>query len=101
MKEADYRRVTYDITLAAARMLARLNPDMTFIYVSGTGTDSSETRPQHVGPREGQDGERFAAAAVQGRLHVPSRSHRPAARGQIQDQALSGCSTLRWVRCCR
>jgi hypothetical protein len=42
MKEADYRRVTYDITLTAARTLARLNPDMTFIYVSGMGTDSSE-----------------------------------------------------------
>ena len=42
MKEADYRRVTHDITLAAARVLARLNPEMTFIYVSGTGTDSSE-----------------------------------------------------------
>jgi uncharacterized protein YbjT (DUF2867 family) len=42
MKEADYRHVTYDITLAAARVLARLNPAMTFIYVSGLGTDSSE-----------------------------------------------------------
>jgi len=42
MKEADYRRVTYDITLAAARVLAQLNPTMTFIYVSGLGTDSSE-----------------------------------------------------------
>ena len=42
MKEADYRRVTYDITLAAAETLARLNPSMTFTYVSGVGTDSSE-----------------------------------------------------------
>ena len=42
MKEADYRRVTYDITLAAARVLAQLNPTMTFIYVSGLGTDGSE-----------------------------------------------------------
>jgi uncharacterized protein YbjT (DUF2867 family) len=42
MKEADYRRVTYDLTLAVARTLARLNPDMTFIYVSGAGTDSTE-----------------------------------------------------------
>lgn len=42
MKEADYRRVTYDITLAAARVLAVQNPGMTFVYVSGTGTDSSE-----------------------------------------------------------
>jgi len=42
MKEEDYRRVTYDLTLTAARVLARLNPNMTFIYVSGMGTDSSE-----------------------------------------------------------
>jgi len=42
MNEADYRRVTYDIALSAARTLARINPAMTFIYVSGMGTDSSE-----------------------------------------------------------
>jgi uncharacterized protein YbjT (DUF2867 family) len=42
LKEADYRQVTYDFALAAARTLARLNPQMTFIYASGTGTDSSE-----------------------------------------------------------
>ncbi len=42
MQEERYRRITYDITMAAARTLARLNPDMTFIYVSGMGTDSSE-----------------------------------------------------------
>jgi len=42
MKEEDYRRVTYDFTMAAARALARLNPNMTFVYVSGMGTDSSE-----------------------------------------------------------
>ena len=42
MNEADYARVTYDFTLAAARVLAKANPQMTFIYVSGTGTDSSE-----------------------------------------------------------
>jgi uncharacterized protein YbjT (DUF2867 family) len=42
MSEADYRHVTYDLTLAAATVLARRNPGMTFVYVSGTGTDSSE-----------------------------------------------------------
>src|SRR5579885_1086110 len=42
MSEADYRRVTYDFTLAAARTLAHRNPSMTFIYVSGAGTDSTE-----------------------------------------------------------
>ena len=43
MAEDAYRRVTYDFTLAAAQVLARANPDMTFIYVSGAGTDSSES----------------------------------------------------------
>jgi uncharacterized protein YbjT (DUF2867 family) len=42
MKEADYEHLTYGITLAAAETLCRLNPHMTFIYVSGAGTDSSE-----------------------------------------------------------
>jgi len=42
MKEEAYRRITYDFTMAAARTLARLNPNMTFVYVSGMGTDSSE-----------------------------------------------------------
>ncbi|HEV7427553.1 MAG TPA: NAD(P)H-binding protein [Thermoanaerobaculia bacterium] len=40
--EDEYRRVTYDLTMAAATTLARLNPQMTFIYVSGSGTDSTE-----------------------------------------------------------
>ena len=42
MTEKDYAHVTYGITLAAAEVLCRLNPRMTFIYVSGAGTDSSE-----------------------------------------------------------
>jgi uncharacterized protein YbjT (DUF2867 family) len=42
MSEEAYRRMTYDFTLAAARSLVKVCPDMTFIYVSGTGTDSTE-----------------------------------------------------------
>jgi len=42
MSEEAYRRISLDLTLAAAQALSRLNPGMTFIYVSGTGTDSSE-----------------------------------------------------------
>lgn len=42
MKEETYRRVTYDLTVSVAKTLAKLNPTMTFIYVSGTGTDSTE-----------------------------------------------------------
>jgi uncharacterized protein YbjT (DUF2867 family) len=41
MTEQDYRRITYDVTLAAAQTLAKLNSSMTFVYVSGAGTDSS------------------------------------------------------------
>ncbi|SCK06168.1 NAD-dependent epimerase/dehydratase family protein [Streptomyces sp. WMMB 322] len=43
MDEAAYRRVTFDITMAAARVLAEHNPGMTFVYVSGQGTDSTES----------------------------------------------------------
>jgi uncharacterized protein YbjT (DUF2867 family) len=42
MEEARYRHLTYDITLAAAKTLARLNPQMVFVYVTGRGTDSTE-----------------------------------------------------------
>ncbi len=42
MSEADYTRYTYDLTLAIAKALVSHNPRMTFIYVSGAGTDSSE-----------------------------------------------------------
>jgi len=42
MSEADYRRVTYDFTLAAAEAFLRSNPGSAFVYVSGTGTDGTE-----------------------------------------------------------
>ena len=40
--EEEYTRITYTLTLTAAETLARLNPQMTFIYVSGQGADSTE-----------------------------------------------------------
>ena len=42
MSEEAYHKVSVDLTLAAAKTLVRLNPEMTFIYVSGAGTDSTE-----------------------------------------------------------
>jgi uncharacterized protein YbjT (DUF2867 family) len=42
LTEDEYSRITYDIALHAAETLARLNPAMTFIYISGQGTDSTE-----------------------------------------------------------
>ena len=45
MDEEKYRHLTYDITLAAATTLARLNPGMVFTYVTGRSTDSTEAGP--------------------------------------------------------
>ena len=42
MSESTYLRLTYELTLTVARTLARLNPQMSFAYVSGAGTDSTE-----------------------------------------------------------
>jgi uncharacterized protein YbjT (DUF2867 family) len=42
MSEPDYRRLTYDLTMSVAKTLSRLNSGMTFVYVSGAGTDTTE-----------------------------------------------------------
>jgi len=42
MNEQDYTRITHDLTMQTATTLSRINPGMTFCYVSGTGTDSTE-----------------------------------------------------------
>jgi uncharacterized protein YbjT (DUF2867 family) len=42
MTTEDYRHLTYDLTLNVGQLLAGSNPEMTFCYVTGAGTDSSE-----------------------------------------------------------
>ena len=42
MKEPEYTKLTYTLTMNVAETLSRLNKDMTFCYISGTGTDSTE-----------------------------------------------------------
>ncbi|HEY6979254.1 MAG TPA: epimerase, partial [Chitinophagaceae bacterium] len=42
MKEKEYYRLTYDLTMYVAETLSRINHDMTFCYISGAGTDSTE-----------------------------------------------------------
>jgi hypothetical protein len=42
MPEARYTQLTYDLTLSVARTVVGCNPGLTFVYVSGAGTDSSE-----------------------------------------------------------
>jgi hypothetical protein len=43
LSEPEYRIITYDLTLNFAKTLLKVNPEMTFCYVSGVGTDSKET----------------------------------------------------------
>jgi uncharacterized protein YbjT (DUF2867 family) len=45
MEAERYRHLTYDVTMAAANTLARLNPNMVFTYVTGRSTDSTEQGP--------------------------------------------------------
>jgi len=42
MNEAKYKHLTYDLTMHVAEVLSSINPDMTFCYISGAGTDSTE-----------------------------------------------------------
>lgn len=44
MSEVDYRRITYDYTLAAARVLVERSPQLVFVYVSGEGTANAPGR---------------------------------------------------------
>lgn len=47
VSKEQYEKVTYELTLGFAMTLAKLNPEMTFTYVSGQGTDSSEKGKSH------------------------------------------------------
>jgi len=52
MSEADYTRLTFDLTLGWAHVLARINPAMTFVYVSGAGTGGKAIWAQVKGRTE-------------------------------------------------
>jgi hypothetical protein len=42
MSTEEYKHITYDLTLNVGQLLVKFNPEMTFCYVTGAGTDSSE-----------------------------------------------------------
>ncbi len=52
MNEADYTRLTFDLTMGWANALARINPSMTFLYVSGAGTGGKAMWAQVKGRTE-------------------------------------------------
>ncbi len=41
----EYKKITYDLTLNFANVLAKFNPNTSFCYVTGSGTDSTEKGP--------------------------------------------------------
>ena len=41
VKEAEFKKVTYDLTMHFGKTLSRLNPEMTFCYISGSGTNAN------------------------------------------------------------
>lgn len=43
LSEQKYKKITYDLTLSFAAVLLEVNPGMCFCYISGAGTDSTET----------------------------------------------------------
>jgi hypothetical protein len=47
MKKEEYEKMTYDLTMGFARTLAKVNGDMSFCYISGAGTDSTEKGRSH------------------------------------------------------
>jgi uncharacterized protein YbjT (DUF2867 family) len=47
VSKEEYERITYELTLAFGQTLAKLNPEMTFTYVSGQGTDGTEKGSSH------------------------------------------------------
>jgi uncharacterized protein YbjT (DUF2867 family) len=47
MKKEDYEKMTYDLTMNFARTLANVNSEMSFCYISGAGTDSTEKGRSH------------------------------------------------------
>src|SRR5258705_5922513 len=62
MSEADYTRLTFDLTVGWARALAQINPAMTFVYVSGAGTGGKAMGAQGKGRTEDPLLARFASA---------------------------------------
>jgi len=62
MNEADYTRLTFDLTLGWARLLAKINPGLTFIYVSGAGTGGKVMWAQIKGRTENALFELFPSA---------------------------------------
>ena len=99
MNEKDYTRTTYDLTMQAASALSRINPGMTFCYVSGTGTDSTGTGQHDVGSCERENRKSSQKTAVQIGVFVQARFDETGSRSEkCQDNLQNIWVTLSAVK---
>jgi hypothetical protein len=75
MSEADYTVVTYDTPVAFATTLARANPGMVLVHVSGAHTDGTEQGRIMWARVKGSRRECADAPAVPRRVQLPAGSH--------------------------
>ena len=88
MTEAEYTRVTYAITMAAAQTLVRVSPALTFEYISGQGTASSEKGRSMWARVKGRTENALLALPFKAYMLRPGFIQ-PAARDQVEDAGLS------------
>ncbi len=90
MSEERHRHLTYDLTLAAATTLARLNPQMTFTYVTGAGTDSTEQGSRMWARVKGKTENDLLKLPFKGAYMFRPRGDPAAARCPFQDRLGAG-----------
>ena len=90
LSEQDYERVTFEYTVRAATTLARVNPGMTFEYISGMGTDSSEKGRSMWARVKGKTENALMRLPFQGCLRVATRLYTADRRNQIEDRIVPG-----------
>lgn len=88
MSPEDYRRLTYDLTVAVARQLLPANPRMVFEYISGEGTDANSR----------QKWSRVKAETETALLNVGFRDAYALRPGFIQPMRGGAASRMRSVR---
>ena len=100
MSEAEYRRVTYELTMSVARTLLRLNPGMVFEYVSGAGTDSSAKGRVMWARVKGQTENELLALGFKGAYMFRPGGIVPM-DGIRSKTKVYRCFIRFWGRCCR
>lgn len=93
--EADFTRLTYDLTLHLAGILARLQPGMVFTYVSGKGTDGGDQESGQMWAKVKRRTEKALEALPFGAVYHFRPGFMKAAKGQLH--VLSAYKYFAWL----